>query len=155
VEKMKMMEGWIEYLKKEFKVNTIVMRIKVSRRKYIIDDDDIMKYFYVKLEFLRTANEKIDESILVDEIWLDLSTEFHILLNYNDISNLHLIEFDHLLRDKDLNFREAWKRKNRDERKASSIQGKFKDKIIEKKEKFMEMRDSKSENDKRKSSFGG
>jgi hypothetical protein len=154
MEKMKMMEGWIEYLKEEFKVNIIMIRIKVNRRKYTINDDDIMKYFYIKLELLWTTNEKIDESILIDEIWLDLSTEFHILLNYNDISNLRLIEFDHLLRDKDLNFREAWKRKNRDEYKDSSIQDKFKDKIIEK-EKSMKIRDSKSENDKRKSNFGG
>jgi hypothetical protein len=58
------------------------------------------------------------------------------------------------LRDKDLNFREAWKRKNRDEYKSSSIQDKSKDKFIEKKEKFMEKRDSRSiiiENDKKKS----
>jgi hypothetical protein len=63
---------------------------------------------------------------------------------------------DYLLRDKNLNFRETWKRKNRDEYKDSSIQDKFKDKLIEK-NRFMEKRDSKSfiENDKRKSNFGG
>jgi hypothetical protein len=52
MEKMKMMEGWIDYLKEEFKVNTIIIRIKVSRRKYTIDDNDIMKYFYIKLKLL-------------------------------------------------------------------------------------------------------
>jgi hypothetical protein len=52
MKKMKIMEGWIEYLKKEFKVNTIIIRIKINRRKYTINDDDIMKYFYIKLKFL-------------------------------------------------------------------------------------------------------
>jgi hypothetical protein len=70
-----------------------VARAKANRRKYTIDDDDIMKYFYAKLELLRTANEKIDEPILADEIWLGLPTEFRVLFNYNDISNLRLAEF--------------------------------------------------------------
>ena len=63
------------------------------------------------------------------------------------------MKFDYLLRDKDLNFRETWKRKNRKEYKDSSIQDKFKDKFIEK-DKFME-KDSKFfiENNKRKSNF--
>ena len=46
------MEGWIEYLKKEFKVNIIIIRIKINRRKYIIDDNNIIKYFYIKFKFL-------------------------------------------------------------------------------------------------------
>jgi hypothetical protein len=58
---MKTVEGWIECLKEEFKVNTAVTRAKASRRKYTTDDDDVMKYFYAKLELLRTANEKTDQ----------------------------------------------------------------------------------------------
>jgi hypothetical protein len=52
IKKMKIMEGWIEYLKKEFKINIIMIRIKINRRKYTINNNNIMKYFYIKFKFL-------------------------------------------------------------------------------------------------------
>jgi hypothetical protein len=107
VDKMRIVEGWIECLREEFKVNTAVARVKASKRKYTIDDEDVMKYFYAKLELLRTANKQVDEQTLVDEIWLGLSAEFRVSLNYNDIKDIKLADFGHVLRDKDLNFREA------------------------------------------------
>jgi hypothetical protein len=55
-------------LREEFKVNIAIARAKASKRKYTIDNDNIMTYFYAKLELLRIANKKIDEYMLVDEI---------------------------------------------------------------------------------------
>lgn len=51
VDKMRTVEGWIECLREEFKANTAVAR----KRKLTPDDSDVMKYFYAKLELLRTA----------------------------------------------------------------------------------------------------
>jgi hypothetical protein len=44
-------------LREEFKINIAIVRAKVSKRKYTIDNKDIIKYFYAKLELLRIANK--------------------------------------------------------------------------------------------------
>jgi hypothetical protein len=44
---MKIIERWIKYLKKEFKINIIIIRIKMNRRKYIIDKE--MGDYYDKI----------------------------------------------------------------------------------------------------------
>jgi hypothetical protein len=66
--KMCRVEGWIEELKAEFKVNTAAARAEAKDRKYNSADSDVMKYYYDKSGLLRTANEKISRQDLIGEI---------------------------------------------------------------------------------------
>ena len=70
--KMRRVEGWIEELKAEFKVNTVVARAEAKDRKYTLSDSDLMKYYYAKSGLLRTVNEDISRKDLIGEVWLGL-----------------------------------------------------------------------------------
>jgi len=85
-----------------------------ARRHYTPADKGVMDYYYYKLNLLRTANETVRTPELIDEIWLGLPPEFRMSLNHKDVSAMTLKEFGHLLRDKDLSFREAWKSNKRE-----------------------------------------
>jgi hypothetical protein len=66
--KMHLVEGWIEELKTEFKVNTTVARAEAKDRKYTLADSDVMKYYFAKLGLLRTANENISRNNLIGDV---------------------------------------------------------------------------------------
>jgi hypothetical protein len=112
-DKMRTVEGWIECLKDEFTVNSAVARQRAKDRKYTHAHSDVMKYYYDKSQLLRSANERISDREIIDEIWLGLPSEFLVLLNHDDVVSLPLHKFGHLLRDKDMNFRQTWRRSER------------------------------------------
>jgi hypothetical protein len=75
--KMRTVEGWIEMLQKQFRVNTAVAREKAKSRKYDPRKDEfVMDYFYAKVNLLCTSKAEIDSSELIDEIWLGLPPSF-------------------------------------------------------------------------------
>ena len=111
--KMRRVEGWIEELKAEFKVNTAAARAEAKDRKYTLSDSDVMKYYYAKSGLLRTANEEISRQDLIGEVWLGLPADFRMSLRFSEVEPLSLQEFSHVLRDIDVTYRE----KKREERR--------------------------------------
>jgi hypothetical protein len=97
-------EGWNTCIKIEFKVNTAIARDRAIRRQFTPDDK--------RSSGLLLFQNRLPE--LIDEIWLGLPPEFRTSLNHKDVSSMTLEEFDHPLRDKDLSFRETWRKMNRD-----------------------------------------
>ena len=97
-------EGWNTCIKIEFKVNTTIARDRAIRRQFTPDDK--------RGSGLLLFQNRLPE--LIDEIWLGLPPEFRTSLNHKDVSSMTLEEFGHPLRDKDLSFRETWRKKNRD-----------------------------------------
>ena len=82
---MRRVEGWIEELKAEFKVNTAVARAEAKDRKYTLSDSDVMKYYYAKSGLLRTANEDISRQDLIGEVWLGLPADFRMSLRFSEV----------------------------------------------------------------------
>ena len=115
--KMRKIEGWIEELKAEFKVNTTVARAEARDRKYTLANSDVMTYYYAKSSLLRTANEEISRKELIDEVWLDLPLDFRLSLRHNEVKSLSLSEFSHVLRDVDVSYREKKKAERREKKR--------------------------------------
>ena len=117
--KMRRVEGWIEELKAEFKVNTAAARAEAKDRKYTFSDSDVMKYYYAKSGLLRTANEEISRQDLIGEIWLGLPADFRMCLRLSEVELLSLQEFSHVLRDIDVTYREKKREEQSRERTQS------------------------------------
>ena len=111
--KMRRVEGWIEELKAEFKVNTAAARAEAKDRKYTLSDSDVMKYYYAKSGLLRTAYENISRQDLIGEIWLGLPADFRMSLRLSEVELLSVSEFSHLLRDIDVTYREKKREEHR------------------------------------------
>lgn len=59
-ERMRSIDGWIEALTDEFKVNTAVAREKARLRKYMPSkDESVDNYYCAKLELVRAAEANI------------------------------------------------------------------------------------------------
>jgi len=112
--KMRTVEGWIECLTDEFQINTAVAKEQASKRKYTPKDKSVMDYFYAKTELCRLVDRKIESRDLIDEIWNGLLPDFRLTMNHHEIRDMNMTDFSHLLRNKDINFRESWKQKNRE-----------------------------------------
>ena len=100
MEQMRTVDGWIQALKGEFIVNTAIAREQANSRKYNSSDESVLKYFYAKINLLRTVREDMPTDMMVDEIWLGLPAALRMTLNYDEIK---------LLAQKDLSYRETFK----------------------------------------------
>jgi hypothetical protein len=114
MDQMKTVDGWIQALKDEFKVNTAVARDKANNRKYNSADESVLKYFYSKVELLRTVREDMARDVMIDEIWLGLLASFRMSLDYEEVKRMELHEFRRLLGQKDLSYRKTLKYSRKD-----------------------------------------
>lgn len=104
-ERMRSIDGWIEALTEEFKVNTAVARDRARLRKYTpSQDDSVDDYYYDKLELVRAAEADITPRRTVEELWLGLPPEFQALLDYDEMMTKSVSNFGHVLRTKDLSY---------------------------------------------------
>jgi hypothetical protein len=68
-EKMRSIEGWIEELMEEFKVNTAVAREKARQRKYDVSKDkSVDHYYYEKLDLIRASEANISDRRAAEEL---------------------------------------------------------------------------------------
>jgi hypothetical protein len=115
IEEMGTIQGWIDALKEEFKVNLALAREKAKNRKYTTEDKRVDAYCYSKLELLRVANEEMRCKDTIGELWLGLPPEFQMSLNFSELENKTIPEFCHILRDKDLSYRATMKNRRPDQ----------------------------------------
>lgn len=105
-ERMRTIDGWIDALSEEFKVNTAVARDKARTRKYdVFKDASVDDYYYDKLELVRATEADISPRRTVEELWLGLPPDFQALLDYDDMVRKSVSNFGHALRTKDLSYR--------------------------------------------------
>ena len=104
--KMKSIDGWIQELTAEFKVNTAVAREKARRRRYdTARDRTVDVYYYEKLDLVRAAEADISDRRTIEELWLGLPADFQALLDYDEMVLKSIPEFGHSLRMKDMSYR--------------------------------------------------
>jgi hypothetical protein len=120
-ERMRSIEGWIEALTAEFKVNTAVAREKARRRKYDPSKDkSIDDYYYAKLDLVRTADANITTRTTVEELWMGLPADLQALLDYDEFVRKTVPEIGHILRTKDLSYRVMKSNKGEERRNRES-----------------------------------
>jgi hypothetical protein len=111
-EKMRSIDGWIEALSEEFRVNTAVAREKARLRRYSPwKDNSVDEYYYEKLDLIRASEADISPRRTVEELWLGLPADFRALLDYDDMMEKSVSNFGHALRTKDLSYREMRRRR--------------------------------------------
>jgi hypothetical protein len=121
--RMRSIDGWIDELLAEFRVNTAVAREKARLRKYDVSKDkSVDHYYYEKLDLVRTAEAGISDRRTVEELWLGLPADFQALLDYEEMVRKSVPNFGHALRMKDLSYR-AMKERRRDEYGGASREG--------------------------------
>ena len=120
---MRTVNGWIQALKDEFKVNLAVTRKRAQARKYDPDTDaSVLDYYYNKVNLIKSATPEIEDPSIVDEVWLGLPAEFRLHLNSNELRTLPLKEVALRLQDKDWSFRPVWKKQQKQQRNRDRIQ---------------------------------
>lgn len=106
-ENMRSIDGWIDTLTDEFKVNTALAREKARLRKYNPwKDASVDEYYYEKLDLIRASEAGISPRRTVEELWLGLPADFQALLDYDEMMEKSVTNFGHALRTKDLSYRE-------------------------------------------------
>jgi len=115
-DRMRSVDGWIEALTDEFRVNTAVAREKARLRRYNPSkDDSVDEYYYDKLELVRAAEANISRRRTVEELWMGLPADFQALLDYERMMEETVPNFGRILRTKDLSYRDMTNRR-REER---------------------------------------
>jgi len=105
-DRMRSIDGWIEALTREFKVNTAIAREKARMRRYQPSrDQTVDDYYYDKLDLVRAAEAGISDRRTVEELWMGLPADFQALLDYDDFTRKPVTEVGHILRTKDLSYR--------------------------------------------------
>ena len=112
--RMRTVEGWIDTLKEEFKVNIAVARKAAQERKYDPDADaSVLDYYWNKVNLVKSASPEMLVPEIIDEVWLGLPPEFQVLLNSRELRTLNTNQVGLLLQDKDWPFHAAWKKQQR------------------------------------------
>jgi hypothetical protein len=111
-ERMRSIDGWIEALTDEFKVNTAMAREKSMLRRYNPSkDESVDDYYYAKLELVRAGEAGMSRRRTVEELWLGLPADFQALLDYERMMEETVPNFGRILRTKDLSYRSMTSRK--------------------------------------------
>ena len=102
---MTSVEGWIDMLTETFVVDTATAREMAHKRQYDPQSDDsILDYFFEKVNLIRVTQRNIKDKELIEEIFLGLPSEFHMLLDDEKVKSCNLLAFSHYLEQKDLPF---------------------------------------------------
>jgi hypothetical protein len=122
-EQLSTVDGWIHQLEEAFPINRLETREKAKRRKYNLESDkSITAYIFDKVELLRAANRSIEESDLIDEIWLGLPGDLQMLFDERAVLEEYtLARLQKELISKDRSYRTAKREERREKREQKSV----------------------------------